>query len=86
MPRGVCAYNFGLPLAQNYQAMLACVFKLYNSEVSGSSTGVVCPQFNEKLIFFNEICAIILSTKGFGLKNRNFGGFSAGQEVPKTIF
>jgi hypothetical protein len=23
--------------------------------------------------------------RGFGFKNRNFGGFSPGQEVPKTI-
>jgi hypothetical protein len=26
------------------------------------------------------------STRGFGLKNINFGVFSLGQEVPKTIF
>jgi hypothetical protein len=25
------------------------------------------------------------STKTFGFKNRNFGGFSLGQEVPKTF-
>jgi hypothetical protein len=24
--------------------------------------------------------------EGFGFKNRNFGGFSPGKEVPKTIF
>ncbi|TSA13408.1 MAG: hypothetical protein D4R73_00905 [Deltaproteobacteria bacterium] len=33
-----------------------------------------------------EICAIIPSTRGFGFKNRNFGEFSPGKEVQKTIF
>jgi hypothetical protein len=28
----------------------------------------------------------MVSTRGFGVKNRNFRGFSLGKEVPKTFF
>jgi len=39
-----------------------------------------------KNLFFKEPCAIMASTRGFGFKNKNLGGFSPGREVPKTIF
>jgi hypothetical protein len=42
--------------------------------------------FSPERYCFREICAIIRLTRGFGFKNRNFGGFSLGQEVPKTNF
>src|SRR5208337_5666768 len=35
---------------------------------------------------FNETCAIMASTRGFGFKNRNFGGFSPKPKIPKIIF
>jgi NAD(P)H-nitrite reductase large subunit len=31
-----------------------------------------------------EICPVMPSTQGFRFKNKNFGGFSSGQEAPKT--
>jgi hypothetical protein len=36
--------------------------------------------------FSKETYAIIALKRGFGSKNRNFGVFSLGPEVPKTIF
>ena len=47
------------------------------------SDGVVCPKL--KKLLSSEICAIMPSTKGFGSKNINLGGFSPGQEVPKPF-
>ena len=35
---------------------------------------------------FMEIYAIMPSLKGIGVKNRNSGGFSLGNEVPKNHF
>jgi len=43
-------------------------------------------KIQRKITFFKGSCTIILSTKGFGFKNKNFGGFSPGQEAPKTNF
>jgi hypothetical protein len=42
-------------------------------------------QAGAPLPFFG-ICAIMLSTRGFGFKNLNFGAFSLGQEVPQNRF
>jgi hypothetical protein len=39
-----------------------------------------------KNYFFKETCAIMPLTRGFGFKNRNFGGFFPGKEVPKPFF
>jgi len=36
--------------------------------------------------FFSKNYATIPSRRGFGFKNRNFGGFFPGREVSKTIF
>jgi hypothetical protein len=38
-----------------------------------------------KKYFFKEISAIAPSTKGFGFKNRKFGGFSPGKRSPKPF-
>ena len=60
------------------------VIKLRSSEVSWF-WGCGMLKFL-KNYFFKETCAIMPSTRGFGFKNRNFGGFSPGKEVPKTLF
>jgi len=38
-----------------------------------------------KIYFFKETCVIIASTRGFGFKNRNFGGFFPGKRSSKPI-
>jgi len=43
------------------------------------------PKIQGKKYFFKKTFAIMSSTRGFGFKNINFGVFSQGQEVPKTI-
>jgi hypothetical protein len=42
------------------------------------------PKFR-KNFFFKETCAIMASTRGFGFKNRNFGGFFPGQRSQKPF-
>jgi hypothetical protein len=52
------------------------VLKLPSSEVSWFwERGML--KFWNKLLF-KETCAILVSTRGFGVKNRNFGGFFPG--------
>jgi hypothetical protein len=42
-------------------------------------------QSSEKMYFIKETCAIMASTRGFGFKNRDFGGFFLGKRSPKPF-
>ena len=46
--------------------------------------GSICPKFR-KNYFFPETCANMPLTRESDVKNRNFWGFSLGQDVPKTF-
>jgi hypothetical protein len=51
------------------------------------SESKVCQKFKEKVFYFiKETCAIMASTRGFGFKNINFGGFFPGKRSPKPFF
>jgi hypothetical protein len=41
--------------------------------------------FQSDISFLRKTCAIIVLMQGFGLKNKNFGRFSPGQEASKPF-
>jgi len=61
------------------------VLNLHSSKVSGVLK-VRYTQNSGKKYFFKETCATMWSTRGFGFKNRNFGGFFPGKRSLKPFF
>ena len=55
------------------------------SLIASGIEGLVCPKSGKKLLYA-QICATMLSIRGVGLRNGNFGGFSSKQRGPQNQF